>query len=175
MKSGFYSIQLTGLKEGSHVYDFEINDNFFSSFEESVITSGRVRADVTLIKRSAHMELFTKLTGSVDLSCDRCLERFLQGIDDENSVLVKYGDQWAEVDDEVIMIPYGESELELSQLFYEFVHLALPLQRIHPDDPEGNSTCNKVMLNKLDKYIGDKTLEIDSRWKELDRLRKNSN
>jgi hypothetical protein len=31
------------------------------------------------------------------------------------------------------------------------------------------------MLNKLDIHIGDKTLEIDSRWKELDRLRKNAN
>ena len=88
MKSGFYNIPLTGLKEGSHIYDFEINDDFFCSFEESEIKDGRINAEVTLIKRSAHMELNLRLAGSVSVSCDRCLENYLQGIDAENHIFV---------------------------------------------------------------------------------------
>ena len=175
MKSGFYNIPLTGLKEGSHIYDFEINDDFFCSFEESEIKDGRINAEVTLIKRSAHMELNIRLAGSVSVSCDRCLENYLQGIDAENHIFVKYGDQWAEVDDDVLMIHYGESELELSQLLYEFVHLALPIQRVHPDNRDGKSTCDQEMLEKLEKYTGENNIEIDSRWKDLDILRGNTN
>jgi len=175
MKSGFYSIQLTGLKEGSHVYDFEINDDFFCSFEDSEIQGGILRAVVTLVKRSAHMELNIELAGSISISCDRCLDSYLQGIVAKNRVLLKYGDQWEEVDDEVLMIPDGENKLDLRQLFYEFIHLALPLQRIHPDDKEGESTCNGEMLDKLDKHLADNNTGIDTRWKALDLLKKDTN
>ena len=173
MKSGFYMIPLSGLKEGSHLYDFKIDDKFFAEFEESEIKSADLTALVRLTKRSAHMELKVELEGSAEIMCDRCLEYFFQEIESENNLFIKYGNNPEEVDDKVVIIPWGESELDLKQLIYEFAHLGLPLQRIHPDDKKGNSSCNPEMLLKLGEHMTVKNEGIDPRWQELNKLKDN--
>jgi len=173
MKSGFYMIPLSGLKEGNHLYDFKIDDEFFAEFEESEIKSADLTAFIRLIKRSAHVELKVELKGSVEIMCDRCLENFFQEINAENDLFIKYGNNREEVDDKVVIIPFGESGLDLKQLIYEFAHLGLPLQRIHPDDKKGNSTCSPEMLMKLGEHMISRNEGIDPRWQELNKLKDN--
>lgn len=174
MKPGQYSIQLTGLKEGSHLYEFEIDNDFFTGFEGSEISAGEIKVLVKLVKRSSHMELQLDLMGSVEVLCDRCLEPYMQELDTRGRLLIKLGDHWEEVDDEVLIIPYNESHLDLSQLIYEFANLGLPIQRLHPDDEEGNSSCDPDMLDRIEgfaDYAEDEEGEIDPRWKELGKLK----
>jgi uncharacterized protein len=170
-----YSIPLKGLKEGNHLYDFKIDSNFFASFEKSEIHEAELKADISLNKSSSHIELRIKITGTVLLVCDRCLDPYTQELNTENRILIKYGEKWEEVDDEVITIPFGENEFKLDQLIYEFAHLGLPLKKIHPDDENGNSTCNPEMLGKLKQHLVDGDGSIDPRWKELEQLKKNNN
>ncbi len=42
-----------------------------------------------------------------------------------------------------------------SSIFMNLYMLALPIKRVHPDDREGNSTCDPVMLKKLEELIID--------------------
>jgi len=67
-------------------------------------------------------------------------------------------------------LPADEHELDLQQHFYEYIHLALPIKRVHPDDQSGNSTCDPVMLKKLKELIVEEKYENDPRWDELKRL-----
>ncbi len=172
MKPGFYTIPLTGLKEGEHHYDFKIDDEFFSGFEDSEIKKGDIAAMVKLVKRSAHMEVTIRLEGAVEVACDRCLGNYLQEINIEERIYVQFGPHLEEIDDRVIMIPYGESNLDLGQLFYEFSHLGLPLQRIHKKGKDGKSGCNPEMIKRL---MEQDTLneETDPRWIELNKLKDN--
>ena len=117
------------------------------------------------------MELELNLRGDVLILCDRCLENYWQKIEVINTMLVKFGEEWDEADDEVLSIPLGESYIELGQLIYEFAHLALPLQRVHPDNKSGESTCNSEMLEQLDKHSAEKEENIDPRWKDLVKLK----
>ncbi|MEE4116754.1 MAG: DUF177 domain-containing protein [Marinilabiliaceae bacterium] len=169
--SGIYSIPISGLKEGSHEFDFDIDRDFFDEFEESEILDSRLKVIAVLVKRSAHMELELSLRGDVLILCDRCLENYWQKIEVINTMLVKFGEEWDEADDEVLSIPHGESYIELGQLIYEFAHLALPLQRVHPDNKSGESTCNSEMLEQLDKHTAEKEENIDPRWKDLVKLK----
>ena len=171
MKSGFYRIPLNGLKEGSHLYDFKIDDNFFAEFEESEVKSADLEVIVKLVKRSAHMEMNVVLKGTVEIICDRCLENYSQEIEAENELFIKYGDSWEEIDDKVIMVPYGESEFDLRQLIYEFTHLGLPLKRIHPDDGEGKNSCSQEMLKKLGEHSTGHESGTDPRWQDLKMLK----
>lgn len=148
-----YSIPLRGLKEGSHLYDFKIDSRFFDNFEKSEIHEAVLEALVRLVKRSSHIEMKIVITGTVSLTCDRCLDLYTQEISTSDTILVKYGDHWEEVDDEVIIIPHGETEFILDQLFYEFTHLGLPLKKMHPDDENGKSTCNPEMLERLKQHL----------------------
>ncbi len=169
--SGLFAIPLTGLKEGRHVYDFDIDKEFFEEFEESEIKDSDIKVKANLIKRSAHMELELDLKGRVLIMCDRCLGDYWQDIESINKMLLKFGKDWDEVDDEVITIPADESNLNLNQIIYEFVNLALPIQRIHYESAEGESECDPIMLEKLDEHTIDKEENIDPRWKELGKLR----
>jgi len=58
----------------------------------------------------------------------------------------------------------------LQQHIYEFIHLALPIRRVHPDDKKGNSTCDPIMLKKLEELVIDEDVDNDPRWDELKRL-----
>ena len=170
-----YSIPLKGLKEGNHLYDFKIDSNFFASFEKSEIHEAELKAVVSLYKSSSHTELEIKITGSVILVCDRCLDPYTQEIDTVDRILIKFGEQWEEVNDEVIILPYGESEFILDQLIYEFTHLGLPLKKMHPDDEHGRSTCNPDMLKKLKKHLAQGKGNDDPRWRELEQLKNINN
>ena len=172
--SGLFKIPLNGLKEGRYTYDFKIGDKFFEQFEESEIKEGNLYANVELDKRSSHFDIFIRITGSVKISCDRCLEIFLQPIVSENRLLVKIGKEWDEDDPDMITIPADEQELDIRQYIYEFIHLAVPIKRIHPDDKDGKSTCNPDMLNKIKEHIIYYDKENDPRWDELRKFLNNN-
>jgi uncharacterized protein len=172
--SGLFMIPLSGLKEGRYTYDFNIGDKFFEQFEESEIKEGNLYANIEMDKKSSHFEIVFKITGSVKISCDRCLEMFLQPIECENRLLVKPGKNRDLDDPDILIIPADEHELDIRQYLYEFIHLALPIKRIHPDDKDGKSTCNPDMLDKIKEHIINYDKENDPRWDELRKLMNNN-
>jgi uncharacterized metal-binding protein YceD (DUF177 family) len=139
--SGAYTIPLIGLKEGQHTFDFKIGEEFFELFEESEIKEGSLIALVELVKRSSHVEVLIRISGTVEISCDRCLEMFSHPIDCENNLLLKFGKSLEDSDPDIISLAADEPELDLKQHLYEFIHLALPIKRVHPDDKNGKSSC----------------------------------
>jgi uncharacterized protein len=168
--SGLYTIPLSGLKEGRHTYDFEINNKFFELFEESEIKEGDLKVTAELDKRSTHYDLVIRIEGMVRIDCDRCLEMYNQPVICENRLLIKPGKTRDESEADMLTIPADEYELDLSQYIYEFVHLALPLKRTHPFDKKGNSTCDPAMLQKLSEHVVYVEKKIDPRWDELKKL-----
>ena len=168
--SGSYTIPLSGLKEGHHTIDFEIDKKFFEQFEESEVKEGSLIANVEVDKRSTHLDMIIRISGSVRISCDRCLEPFLQPIQSENRLLVKFGKSIEDIDPDIISVPADEHELDLQQQIYEFIMLALPIKRVHPADKNGNSTCDPVMLKKLEELIIEEEKVNDPRWDELKKL-----
>lgn len=174
--SGLYSIPLNGLKEGRHEFDFEIGKAFFDEFEESEITDGSLVAYIEMDKISSHIDLLIRIKGSVMISCDRCLEMFSRPLECENRLLVGLGKSISEDDPDILSLTDDENTLDLKQNFYEYIHLALPIKRVHPDDRNGKSTCDPVMLKKLHELLVEETGEehFDPRWDELRKL-KNEN
>jgi uncharacterized protein len=171
MMSGLYSIPLAGLKEGRYTYDFEIGDDFFEAFEGSEIKKGDLKINVTLDKRVSLLELKILINGAVEVVCDRCLGVFPIHLSSSNKLIIKLGKEWDDSDPEMVTMPMDEHQLNLSQFFYEYIHLALPIQRIHPDDNSGKSTCDPEMLKKLGEYETGDTDSTDPRWEGLKKLK----
>jgi uncharacterized protein len=172
--SGLYTIPIGGLKEGMYLYDFEIGRTFFELFEESEINNGSLTVTVTADKRSTHIDLSVKIAGAVSISCDRCLELFQHPLSCENRLLVKFGRVRDESDPDIITVPFDENELDMLQYFYEYILLAMPIQRVHPDDRFGNSTCDPEMLKKLKEHIVYEEDKNDPRWDDLKKLMNNN-
>jgi uncharacterized metal-binding protein YceD (DUF177 family) len=168
--SGTYTILLSGLKEGHHTLDFEIDKEFFEQFEESEVKEGSLIANIEMDKRTTHIDLIIRVSGSVRVNCDRCLEMFSQSVSSENRILVKFGKSIDDIDPDIISVSIDENELDLQQQLYEFIMLALPIKRVHPADKKGRSTCDPVMLKKLEELIIEEEKENDPRWDELKKL-----
>ncbi|MCU0378195.1 MAG: DUF177 domain-containing protein [Bacteroidales bacterium] len=133
-----------------------------------------MKAEVTLEKRSTHLELTVVIKGSAEVICDRCLDPFYLSLSCTNKLYVKQGREWEEDDPDMIIMPADEHELDLSQYFYEYIHLALPLKRTHPDDAKGRSTCNPEMIRKLKDLLVTGEEKTDARWDELKKLSENN-
>lgn len=172
-----YNIEFKGLKEGRHDFEFEVDNKFFAHFEESLVENGKVKVNVVLEKRSSFMKLHFEMDGWLELTCDRCLEFYEQSIVHEAEMFVKYGENEYDDDESVIWINPEEHHLDLTQVFYEFVTLSIPLRHVHPKNSKGKRNCNKEMLKKLKNYTHSKTedsITTDPRWDALKKLENNN-
>jgi len=147
-----YTISFKGLSLGSHVFDWKIDDKFFAMYEMSEISDASIKALVTLTKRSNFLELNFVLKGWAEVACDRCLDPLKLDLTAQAKMYVTFGDQAGEDDSEdvdVIVLPHGESKLNVAQYLYEYAHLNLPIRRVHTKQ----SDCNAEMTSKLKEYL----------------------
>ncbi|MCE5345968.1 MAG: DUF177 domain-containing protein [Bacteroidales bacterium] len=168
--SGAYYIPLSGLKEGRHLFDFKIGEAFFEQFEESEVKEGSLIATVEMDKGSTHADLVIRISGSVTICCDRCLKMFLYPVNCENRLVVTFSKSSEDLDPDIISVSSDVHELDLQQHLYDFINLALPIKRVHPDGKDGKSTCDPVMLKKLEELTIEDEKEEDPRWDELKKL-----
>ena len=170
MMPGLFTIPIGGIKNGHHIFEFKIGKPFFDQFEESEIKEGELMAIAEVLRSTSHLDLDIRISGIVRVCCDRCLEVFDHPVDSVNRLLVKFGRESDDSDPEIITVSDEDNELDLKQYFYEFIHLALPIRRIHPDNADGISSCNPVMLQKLKEHLVEDDKGGDPRWDELKKL-----
>ena len=169
-KRGAYAIRISGLGDGEHDFLFELNESFFKAFEHPDIRDGVLDANVILDKKSGVLTLRLLVNGEVEVACDRCLDYFMTTITVEEKMFVRTGDTSEESPENVIIIDKEDHEIGIGQYLYEFIVLALPYKRVHPEDSEGNLTCNSEMLKKLEEHIvknRDRNDQTDPRWNAL--------
>jgi uncharacterized protein len=169
-----FAIQFAGLQPGLYNFEFEVSEKFFERFTESEIKKGTVNVHVELQKQARMMELLFTLDGSVMITCDRCLDEFNFPVDYQSKLIVNFGKNKGEVTEEIITISESDHEINLAQYIYEFIHLALPMKKIHPDNEKGVSTCNREVMKKLKEHmvITNQTSD-DPRWEVLKKLKFN--
>lgn len=168
-----YKIKFRGLKEGKYKNSFEIDDHFFSQFEESEIKKGQVVFDTEMIISNNFITLNISLTGKVVVPCDRCLDDFSQSIKYKTVLYVEFGNENSDISDvdNKIILSNKENDIVLDKHFYDYIHLSLPYQKVHPKDKQGKSTCNIEMIDKMEELSSvDDNKETDPRWDQLKNL-----
>jgi len=86
-------------------------------------------------------------------------------------MVVKFGEELNDDNDEILIIPHGEHQINVSQFIYEMIVLSIPRKKIHPGINDG--TLKSDILEKLEelKPKEKKNLnEIDPRWEDLKKL-----
>jgi uncharacterized metal-binding protein YceD (DUF177 family) len=168
-----YAIKYIGLKLGNHHFEYQIDNTFFDEFDYQEFQKSDIQADVYLNKKNTQLEFDIHIQGKVRVDCDLTLEPFDLPIENVLSIVVKFGDEFEEVDEKMIIIPRGEYEFQVEQYIYECVLLALPSKRIHPGVEDGS--LDSEILDKLNHHSIDnneKTEEqtTDPRWDKLKKL-----
>ncbi|TAJ14622.1 DUF177 domain-containing protein [Marinilabiliaceae bacterium JC017] len=168
-----YGISFKGLKDGRHTYEYAIGRSFFELIEEPLVENGDVQVFVELNKSQTMLVLDFDIHGNVESICDNCLAPVNIDVSYQGKLYVKFGEEYQELSDEIIVLPHEVHELNVAQWIYEFIIISLPIRHIHPDDENGEPLCDKNMLKKLDQYLVDtdhideEEDNIDPRWEAL--------
>jgi uncharacterized protein len=147
-----YNIPFSGLKEGMHEFLFTVDNSFFEYFENPDVHGGNLKVDISLTKKNSFMELVFSLRGTLRITCDRCLDEFDTVVDAKELLYVRFGEDYTELEDNVIIIPREDNRINVSQYIYEFAILNLPLKKVHPMGENGEPECNPEMLAILKKH-----------------------
>lgn len=172
MKQKEFNIPFSGLKQGKHNFNFQIDNTFFDSFEYDEFNDASIALEVLMQKTSTMLELDFEASGTVNVDCDITSEPYDQPIDADLHLVVKFGDAYNDEDDEILILPHGEHQLNIAQYVYEMLVLAVPQKRVHPGIEDG--TLKSEVLDKLQELQPkekrtDKE-ESDPRWDELKKL-----
>ena len=169
-----YKIGFVGLSLGKHHFSFDIGPDFFLHFGDAAFESGQVVLQLELAKSNNMMELYFHFSGEVQLVCDRCLGFFAHTVDLQKRLLVKFGEQFIEQSDEIIIIPAMESHFDISQYVYEYLHLGMPVRKVHPEE-EGVAACDPEVIKRLEQYRSKQhASDDDSPWNALKTLNFNN-
>ncbi len=170
-----YEIAWQGLKPGEHTFVYEIDDRFMQEREAGDgFTDWKANITTTFDKHENFFILKFDIDGSVTVPCDRCGADFSLRLWDEFKLVVKLlGEHAEEVEDEddVIFIPRSETVLDLGIWLYEFLMLSVPIQRIHPDLPDGSEGCDPkvlALLGSMQDAIEHEPVSDKSIWKGLE-------
>jgi len=165
-----YQIAFGGLKPGTHTFDFVVGKAFFELEEDTEIKDGKVSVVVTLVREERLMDLHFDIKGTVTVLCDRCNDPLDIEVKGNERLIVKYGDHYFEESEDVQVIPESANLFDLGPFLYQYIHLLVPVRKVHPEDSKGRSSCNPEVLKKL-KDMSEQPAE-DPRWEALRSLKK---
>ena len=84
-------------------------------------------------------------------------------------MLVKYGDEYNDEDDEQLILTHGDYQVNIAQYLYELVVLSIPQKHIHPDVLSGKIVPEYEAQDETE-LEEKKEDDIDPRWDKLKNL-----
>ncbi|MDE5662571.1 MAG: DUF177 domain-containing protein [Muribaculaceae bacterium] len=142
-----YKVQLAQLKDGHHEQDFVIDTDFFKNMERTDIHKADVKVHLDLEKKHDVYDCTFHCQGVVEVACDRCLDPLEIEIDTTYHIIVKYGEEYNDESDDILVIPESNTYLNVAYMLYDTVVLCIPLRHVHPI-----GKCNRAMLTALSKH-----------------------
>ncbi|WP_245590594.1 YceD family protein [Adhaeribacter aquaticus] len=171
-----YDINLVNLKDKKHEYDFELNNDFFALFEQNLVNGGQLHAHVILDKSSLLLNFEFQIKGDINLTCDRSLEEFDYPVDINQTLLVKFGDQEVELDENVLQITNDTQSINIAQHLFDYIGVSIPMKKLHPRfEVDENSEGDILIYTTGTNTDADESEDdsADPRWNILKDLNKN--
>jgi len=169
----FTEIKISGLREGTHLFQFSLDDQFSESFSTDFFTCPKLEIEVSLQTSDTIIRAELAIKGNVVLVCDRSLEEFAYPVVENVTHFFKYGEEEKELSDEIDMISQERISLDFDQLVYDIVALSLPQKKLHPrfsDDTAENDEEGLMVYSSGNSEGETENDENDPRWDILKNL-----
>ncbi|WP_425391841.1 YceD family protein [Ekhidna sp.] len=164
-----YKIEIFGLSNSTHDFNFTFSDEFFTHFENSLVSKGKGTCDVILTKTDAMITLNMTINGTIELECDRSLELFDFPIEVKKEIIYKYGDEEKELSEDVFVIPHGAQEINISTFLYESISLEVPMKKLHPKFEDDSEDDEMIYISDASETKAEES--TDPRWEALKKLK----
>jgi uncharacterized metal-binding protein YceD (DUF177 family) len=171
-----YEIAFVGLKPGIHEFEYQIDDKFFTPFQQQDFKNCKADVKVTLDKKTGFMLLKFEVGGKLEVICDRCNSNLPLNLWEEFNLVVKLVDDPAvmneqEVDPDVYYISRGESHLHMAEWIYEFINLSIPMQRTCEYPDMSGPHCNPSAQELLKRINDESGNQQNPLWKGLEKFK----
>lgn len=142
-----FKLMLKSLPEGKHAFEYHLGKEFFTNMENTDVRDADVNVAVEVEHRRDSYVLSFHLTGTLTVACDRCLDDLELPIDATYGLTVKYGEEYNDDSDTLLVIPESDNYLNVAYMIYDTAVLAIPPRHVHPQ-----GKCNRAMTALNKKY-----------------------
>src|SRR5690606_14863049 len=147
-------------------------------FDYNEFQALNVQCMVELNKKETMLELRVFHKGTVLVNCDLTNEEFEQPIEGTLKMIVKFGEEYNDDHDEILILPYEEHQLSVAQYTYESIVGSVPSKRIHPGVLDGTleSKALEYLHYQAEEHIeeersdNEEQRETHRRWDKLKQL-----
>lgn len=155
-KYAAYKINLGSLAEGRYEKDLEIDTTFFRNMEDEGVIDADIKVHLDLDYHNGIYDCNFTLKGMMHIPCDRCLDPMEHPIDTSYHIAVKYGPEYDDSSDDVLVIPDTDIFLNVAYMLHDTIVLTIPMRHVHPA-----GKCNRAMSEVLSRHSSeaDDTIE----------------
>ena len=163
-----FNIPFVGLKEGKHLFQYKVDNTFFELYDYTEFEKSSINVTLEFVKKSTLFELGFTASGTVNVPCDVTNEYFDLEITATLPLVVKFGQEYNDENEEILILPHEVYQFSVAQFIYEMIVLGIPNKRVHPKVLDG--TMETEALEQLE-IKEEKTVETtDPRWDKLKNL-----
>ena len=146
-KFNLYKVPLKGLPVGEQTYEYQLDDQFFRNIDSAEVQKGNVNVVLTVKQSAETFELNFDIAGVIQIPCDRCLDYMDFEVATRERIYVKFGKEYSEENDDIVIVPETEGDINVAWFMYEFIALTIPLKHVHPA-----GKCNRTMSSQLKRH-----------------------
>ena len=165
-----FKIDLKALPQGTSILEFKLDDSYFKAIDAPDIQRGELSSSLSIRRTDDFFELNFHTEGIVHIPCDICLDDMEQSIETDDRLLVRFGEDYSEEDD-LVIVAENEGILDVAWFIYEFIALNIPIKHVHAP-----GKCNPAMIEMLQEHSAARSGEeeeetVDPRWAALLKLK----
>jgi DUF177 domain-containing protein len=170
-----FDINIYNLSCKRYNYNYKIDRSFFDWFKDPLVQKGSLEVWVDLEKTETFIALDFQIDGSIELECDRSLDKFQHPLHFREYLIYKFGEEEVEISDDVYVIPADTQQLNLARIIYEFIRVAVPMKKLHPryeqDFDEMEDEDEIIYSSESQDNDNQENVTIDPRWHALKKLK----
>jgi uncharacterized metal-binding protein YceD (DUF177 family) len=137
VKKRDFDIAFRGLALGQHEFQYDLNDTFFTLFEYSEYRGLRGTTELKMLKSETVLDLELHFAGSIEAPCDITNEMYTQELKNSFVMQIKFGDEYNDENEELLILPHGNYQFNAAQMIYELVVLSIPSKLLGPNAGNG--------------------------------------
>ncbi|MBT7660280.1 MAG: DUF177 domain-containing protein [Bacteroidetes bacterium] len=163
MKKRDFDIAFRGLALGPHEFQYDLDDTFFTLFEYSDYQGLIGKAELMMLKSETVLDLEWRFTGNIEAPCDVTNEVYTQALTNSFAMQIKFGDEYNDENEELLILPHGDYKFNVGQMIYELVVLSIPSKLLGPNAGSG-------LEDFIEEEEDEKEEKTDPRWDQLKNL-----
>ena len=167
-----YQLPLLGMSQGTHCYTLSLDASLLKEVKGQGVAPWFAHclgeADIEAVKTHQMVRLHFDIHARVEMVCDRTLRSYMESLSFQETLYIKYAQEAETLSEDLVSVPYGVRRYNLRPHLYDYISLALPMQRLHPEIREKEEDFTYTLQARLPRRATEAADGcVDERWRPL--------